>query len=471
MFGINPLSSAPISALPDSTSNSVTGNTHGAIINGWVLDGAPLGASIYTGWGGYGSTWATADGYFVLNIPIAGSGYSQATSNVTLVPQVILLGNESLSTSVSGDLSKTVNLASSSAAVSVTTAGMLHEDLLSAVATVSPIGSGSIKISTPLSTASGAVVTGAGVFTLTIRFTGSGQSVVTSNTTLIPVKVLLSNITTLSASTGAVAVGKILGATLSVLPTGTGSIAQTTKLAAAAVSTATSSTTLTVLRPLASSVTVVSSTTGAVGVAKNMVVNAVVNSTGTGGIVDRIPLAAAAVSETTSTPDLRLVKPIAGSGSSSTSTATSVLVDVKLSATVLTLVSSNAELRIATVLSGLEGTGAVTNVVESSLKVVKRLAGDSPSEADGSGDLVSTHAIELADILGGTSAEVSYQTIVADASIVGAGSTYEYQQITATAELLTIAVESTASPIYGEATYTQIVAEAETLDINFKLAA
>jgi hypothetical protein len=99
------------------------------------------------------------------------------------------------------------------------------------------------------------------------------------------------------------------------------------------------------------------------------------------------------------------------------------------------------------------------------------MRGGSSSAVDTSADLVATHAIDLADIQGGTSGIVSYPSVVADTSSLGAVATYDYRQVFAEAALITVEVEDQSSLIYGEASYTQIVAEAEKLDIIFKFAA
>jgi hypothetical protein len=476
MLGFSAISQAPISSLVDTTtSNTVdTSLSNGAFINGWVLNGYPINSNVYTGWGGFAGGWAEGAGVFTLTIPLGGAAYSESSVSPNLTPTVNCVPYPiAAQTTVSGDLQHTVPLAGSISSSTVVTGSVEKQANLNATLSVVSSGSGLTKSTIPLGVLAQGVATGAGTFRLTIPIAGSGQSVAAVAPLLTPQKNLVSSIAVASTATGALSKVDTLGAAPVVVSTCTAALKQTTPMAGTGASTVTQNVTLNINKQFASTIACVTTIPASpIEVDKVLIAPLQVVSTGSGSIKQTTPVAGAAFGEVSAPTDLKLVKPIAGSSSSVATSTPTLRVDVVITATVFTVVTTSAALSMTEKLEGVAGTGAISNIANANLRLVNTLGGSLTSSTEILDSyLTSVHLVFYESILGGSTFDATADYIFADAVLLDGVPDINHTEIVLTAAVLDAEAITASTGVYADVGYTQIIPEAKVMDVSFKKAA
>jgi hypothetical protein len=447
---------------------------NGAFIDGWVLNGYPINSNIYTGWGGFAGGWATGSGVFTLTIPLGGAAYAQSSVSPNLTPTVNLVPYQvQVAATATADLTRLVFLAGSISSSTVVTGAVDRQTNFNASISVVSSGSGLTKSTIPLGTNAQGVATGSGAFRLTIPIAGSGQSVAAVAPLLTPQKNLVSSITVASTATGSLSKVDILGATPAVVSIGTAALKQTTPIAGTGASTVTQNVTLNINKQFASTIACVTTIPASpLEVDKVLIAPLQVVSTGSGSIKQTTPMAGAAFGEVSAPTDLKLVKPIAGSSSSVATSTPTLRVDVVITATVFTVVTTSAALSMTEKLEGVAGTGAISNIANANLRLVNTLGSSITSSTDVlDAYLTSVHLVFYESILGGSSFDAAADYIFAEALLLDGVPDVSYAEIVMTAEVLDTEATTASPSVYADVNYTQIIPSAKVMDVSFKKAA
>ena len=171
---------------------------------------------------------------------------------------------------------------------------------------------------------------------------------------------------------------------------------------------------LLLIHELAGTVNVQCATSGYTFISKNLNSNLVVTTT-TKPADTSVAYVIAAEAKTFASGfgDVNLVKPINGNTSAETTVSGNTSVHYVVSASVLTLVSVNANLAKTDNLQNLDGTGAISNVINAGLHLRKNLGFNALSLAAANGKALVVHAVD-AEMATGSTATVFADSVYVD---------------------------------------------------------
>jgi len=409
--------------------------------SGGLKNTIPLGSSVIVRTYGIGALYNI--------IPIASLAGTAAISNIIAANTSVAYSvSSSISVSVSASATANVRwvLEGSAQPAALASGYVLVDYVVSGLGSVDVSTSGDIPLTIPL--IAGRPNNTVGGSTLGGFALNSGESFVKAGSTATGTPLIV-----FAASAQITCQSYAIGALYDTIPLAdlesTGSISNVISadvalvkpIAGSCSSSSSSSADLLLIHEIDSSIATSSSALASVAVTKNFVAS--VSATSYAAPADTsvaYVIASDAQVSSSATAGVSLVKPIGGLSSSNVSTTANTSVHYVVSASVLTLVSVNAELAKTDNLQNLDGTGAISNILVAGLHLRKNLGFAALSLAASNGRVFVAHTVDAEIATGATATALAddiYLDVrsgevfaeVTDVSYIS--SDYEYWQMAA----------------------------------------